>query len=176
MTVIRLVGLAVALAATPALAQPEISQHPRLGQLAELTFEPGSAELRVGLDNKLGQIAAWAKENPEGHVVLDGHADERGPMAANVRLSLERAQAVRRQLVMLGIDPEQIVLVAYGETVPRGESRPGRRVVVWGTRSGLNAIVARTMARRGDAVIWTGAADAALEPRPEAVAPIKEDT
>jgi len=171
MTVIRLVGLAVALAASPALAQPEISQHPRIGQLAELTFEPGSAELRIGLDNKLGLIAAWAKENPEGHIVLDGHADERGPAVANVRLSLQRAQAVRRQLVMLGIDPDQIVLVAYGEHEPR----PGRRVVAWATRSGLNAIVARTMARRGDAVIWTGAS-AEQEPRPGAVAPIKEDT
>lgn len=136
-----LIALSIALAGAPALASPSSSQ-PTVGRLAELTFEVGSAELALDdeVTRKLGSIAAWADDHPDGLVVVDGHADKRGPSSYNVRLSLQRAQTVRYQLVELGVDPEQLVVAAYGERAPR--ARTNRRVVVWGARTGMDVVVA----------------------------------
>jgi hypothetical protein len=157
MTHARLIGLVVALGATPAIAQPNSSQHPRIGKLAEIPFATGSAELQL-TDNKLGEVAGWAVDNPGGFIVLDGNADRRGSSTVNIRLSLRRAQAVRERLVLLGVDPDQIVIAAYGETGTRN-----RNVVVYATRSSLKTIVARSMAL-GTAAMWSGAMAPAEQP------------
>jgi outer membrane protein OmpA-like peptidoglycan-associated protein len=153
MTFQQLIAVTIGLAAAPVLAQQQTSQHPRIGQLAELRFAHASATLLPGTEQELGQIAAWAQDNPDAHVVLDGYADRSGNRSANVKLSLRRAQSVRESLISLGVDSDQIVIAAYGESGPRSPN--SRRVVVWGTRAGLDAIVARSTAR-GKPLIWTG--------------------
>jgi len=118
-----LIALSIALASTTAAAQPNKSQHPRTGLITELTFEPGTAKLVLdsyGKANaKLNAAVTWAKQNPDGFIVLDGHADKTGPNALGVRLSLERAQAVRSELVTAGTDPDQIVIAAFGADGPK---------------------------------------------------------
>lgn len=140
-----LVAVSLALAGAPADAAP------RVGQLAEVPFDAGSARVRIDAKVQLGlgEVAGWALDNPAALVVIDAHPDKRGRTAANIKLALARARAVRDQLVALGVDPDQLVLAAYGDA-----ARP-RRVVVWGTRAGLAAVVARTRAR-GHAELWTG--------------------
>ena len=137
--------------ATIAHAQPKnASQHPRVGHLAELTFAHGSAEVVFDTDGKvaakLDRAASWAHENPDGMIVLDGHADRTGSEPINLRLSLDRAKAVRERLIGAGVDPDQILIAAFGEDGPRHD----RSVVVWATRTGERAIVARTLRRGGD--------------------------
>ena len=58
MQVLRILIVASLFAATPTLAQ-QPSSHARIGQLAELTFQPGSAAL-VPNNTSLGSVAAWA--------------------------------------------------------------------------------------------------------------------
>jgi outer membrane protein OmpA-like peptidoglycan-associated protein len=134
---------AICLSAGVVSAQPT---NARVGQLAEVRFERGSSELpavtREQTQQSLGSVAAWALENPDGTIVIDGHADRTGTTTANVRLSLQRAETVRDELVEeYGINPEQIVVAAYGKQKDR------RQVVIWGTRTGLNAVTARTRNR-----------------------------
>ena len=143
----------IASVATVAHAQPKnASQHPRVGQLAAVTFAHRSAEIVFDPDGKvaakLAQAASWANENPDGMIVLDGHADRIGSEPVNLRLSMERAKAVRERLVVAGVDPDQIVIAAFGEEGPRHD----RSVVIWGTKTGERAIVARTLRRGGDLV------------------------
>lgn len=133
--------IALALAVSPAIARQEVSQHPRVGQLADIAFQRGSNSLPIGSERELGEIAGWAKQNPEGLIVIEGHADREGDDATNVKLSLERAEAVVVQLLTLGIPREQIVVAGFGE------SPHGRRVVVWSTRSGLDVVEDRLRAR-----------------------------
>jgi outer membrane protein OmpA-like peptidoglycan-associated protein len=139
--------VAGALAGAPAFAQ---SQRPRIGELATFTFVRGSADFVVRADEpsatEIGEIAAWAQENPEGLLVLDGHADRKGSAPANVRISLDRAKAVRNKLLEAGIDPAQILIAAYGEK-HAGENTRDRKVVVWGTRSGMPAVLQRAKAK-----------------------------
>jgi outer membrane protein OmpA-like peptidoglycan-associated protein len=156
-----LFALIAALVGAAALASPNSSQHPRVGYLAELRFDSGSSALRdrderAKLD--LGRVAAWANENPDALLVLDGHADKSGPAPTNVRLSLARAQAVRDELVGLGVDPHQLVIAAFGERGPR--ARGNRRVVIWGTRAGMTTVAARSVARNR-AAFFTGSTTSA---------------
>jgi outer membrane protein OmpA-like peptidoglycan-associated protein len=133
--------IAICLSASAANAQPT---NARVGQLAEVRFERGSAELpvmaREQTQRSLGSVAAWALENPDGTVVIDGHADRAGSSPQNARLSLRRAAHVRDELVEdYGLNPEQIVIAGYGGHGAR------QQVVIWGTRTG--AAVARRSSR-----------------------------
>jgi len=106
------IGLLIACASATALARPDASLHPRVGQLAELTFAPGSAEIVFDTDGKvaakLDRAASWAHENPDGLVVLDGHADRVGSEPVNLQLSMQRAKAVRDRLIEAGADIGEI--------------------------------------------------------------------
>jgi len=140
--------MALLLVAATALAEPpNKSQHPQVGLLAEIAFGEGSTRLPEGAGSQLGQVAAWAEENFDGLIVLDGHADHRGAAAHNIKLSLRRARLVRDQLIALGVDPNQIIISAFNS-----EARVHARVAIWGTRDSLESIVANR--RRAQALIW----------------------
>ena len=142
----------IACAGAIALAQPHAPLHPRVGQLAAVTFAHSSAEVVFDTNGKvaakLDQVASWANENRDGWIVLDGHADRTGSEPANLRLSMARAKAVSERLITAGVDPDQIVIAAFGEDGPRHD----RSVVIWATKTGERAIVARTLRRGGDLV------------------------
>jgi chemotaxis protein MotB len=141
----KLALLATLLAAAAANAEPsQLSQHPRVGELCEIDFTIGSAKIGVDNYDKIGQVAGWALQNPDGLVVLDGHADSTGNSAANTELSLQRALAVRDQLVALNVEPERIVVAAFGDGgAQRAKIAENRRVTVWGTHEGVGLVVAR---------------------------------
>jgi hypothetical protein len=127
--------LAVLIAAPSAGAEPE---RPAEGLLAELDFGEGSSRLPAGSGSQLGQVAAWAADHFDSLVVIDGHADARGPEAGNVRLSLRRARLVREQLIAIGVDPSQIIISAFGPEVRRTA-----RVAVWGSASTIESVIAK---------------------------------
>ena len=99
------------------------------GLLAEINYPEGQARLPEATSGQLRRIAAWADDNFDGFVVIDGHADRSGPDAGNTKLALKRARIVRDQLLALGVDPNQLTISAFGS-----ENRPRARVAVWGTR------------------------------------------
>jgi outer membrane protein OmpA-like peptidoglycan-associated protein len=146
-------SIAVILGAAPAAAEPDRSQHPRIGVMADLYFSTDSAALKWGANRKLGRIAGWCAANPRGVVVIEGHADPRGAEDYNLDLSLARAYAVRRELVDAGVRPERIIVVGYGERVPRGAN--SRRATVWVTRFAHDDIVAAIRAH-GAGVVHPG--------------------
>ena len=51
-------------------------------------------------------------------VVLEGHADERGTDAYNMKLGIDRAEAVKAELISLGISPSTLSTVSFGESRP----------------------------------------------------------
>lgn len=63
-------------------------------------------------------IAGFArnlKSNPSQHLILEGHADERGSREYNIALGEQRAKAVARMMTMQGARDSQIEVVSYGE-------------------------------------------------------------
>lgn len=140
-----LVILLVAAMTTVTFADPRnMSQNPRSGLLAEFNFAEGSARLPSAAGSQLGRIAAWADENFDGVIVLDGHSDRNG----DIRLSWRRARLVRDQLLALGVDPDQLMISAFGP-----EHGRSARVAVWGTHNSVEQMLAAR--RHAELVTWS---------------------
>lgn len=66
-------------------------------------------------------VAAHAKflnGNAARKLRLEGHSDERGSREYNIGLGERRAQAVRRALMLQGVNETQLTTVSYGEERP----------------------------------------------------------
>ena len=61
---------------------------------------------------------AFLADNGGRAVRLEGHADERGSREYNIGLGEQRAQAVRRVLMLQGASGDQLATVSYGEERP----------------------------------------------------------
>jgi peptidoglycan-associated lipoprotein len=63
--------------------------------------------------------ARWLKANPRAKLVIEGNCDERGSREYNVALGQRRAESVTKMLVLMGVRPDQIEAVSWGEEKPR---------------------------------------------------------
>lgn len=64
-------------------------------------------------------LDAWLARAPKGkRVSITGYADRLGPAPYNLKLSRQRAEAVRRYLTGKGLNAKRIRLVAKGEAAP----------------------------------------------------------
>lgn len=82
--------------------------------------------------------AMMAPELSEAQFVIEGHASAEGSYDNNLRLSQERAERIARDLVDMGVSPDRLIPVGYGETeaefpADAAESRRAmdRRVMVF---------------------------------------------
>jgi outer membrane protein OmpA-like peptidoglycan-associated protein len=90
--------------------------------LDTIRFELGSAQLTPGSYPLLDQVALTLKANPEiEHMRVEGHTDDTGPRALNMRLSEDRARAVRRYLVQKGVGGTRLRVRSYGPDRPMEE-------------------------------------------------------
>ncbi|MBI2379175.1 MAG: OmpA family protein [Gammaproteobacteria bacterium] len=92
---------------------------------ATLFFATDSAELTPSALDVLGKLSAFIKQQPKIEVVIiDGHADDRGGLKANLKLSERRAQAIKDYLVgNTGLEPIKLRTRAYGEKYPAVPSK-----------------------------------------------------
>ena len=85
----------------------------------EVQFPTNSSVIGNAFDSEIRRVADFLKENPETIVEIGGHSDSRGDADYNQSLSQRRAQAVAGRLTgPLGIDPDRVGAVGYGETQP----------------------------------------------------------
>ncbi|WP_421910477.1 OmpA family protein [Marinobacter sp.] len=89
------------------------------------TFEPGTSMLSEALKADLEWFAQSLKANAVlPHVVVIGHASSRGSEGFNSALSEDRALNTTRYLILNGISPEHIHVVAAGESIPPAYDHP----------------------------------------------------
>lgn len=81
-------------------------------------FSRGSAELGSRARAALSAQARWLNRWREFEAAIEGHADEAGSEQEIMRLSRERAEAVRQRLVAEGVAPTRLAVVAQGNTQP----------------------------------------------------------
>jgi peptidoglycan-associated lipoprotein len=62
--------------------------------------------------------ARFLKANPQRHVFLEGHTDERGTREYNLALGQRRSEAVRSALKLLGVQDNQVEAVSFGKEKP----------------------------------------------------------
>jgi OmpA-OmpF porin, OOP family len=63
-------------------------------------------------------VATLATDKKLGLVEIQGHTDERGADAYNLKVSEQRANAILKYLVGKGIDKKRLRAKGYGETKP----------------------------------------------------------
>ena len=90
------------------------------GPLSRLViyFDFDRSEIRSDFNDMLRAHGAYLAENGVQQVRLEGHADERGSREYNIGLGEQRAQAVRRVLMLQGASTGQLGTVSYGEERP----------------------------------------------------------
>ncbi len=90
--------------------------------LKEVQFETGSARILPASDDTLDTVASILKEHDEFTLVeIQGHADERGGEAYNLKLTRQRAASVLDALVGRGIDRGRLRSIGFGPYCPLDE-------------------------------------------------------
>jgi OOP family OmpA-OmpF porin len=70
-------------------------------------------------NNEIKKVADFMKEYPDTTAIIEGHTDNVGKEAANVKLSQRRADSIKAYLVKkFGIDSSRIKAVGYGPNKP----------------------------------------------------------
>jgi OOP family OmpA-OmpF porin len=83
-----------------------------------ITFATGQATISPESNVVLSDVVAVLKANPEWNIRVEGHTDNVGTPAANLKLSQARAAAVVGWLTANGIDASRLTSAGLGDTQP----------------------------------------------------------
>lgn len=87
-----------------------------------INFDVAKSSIKPESFGALNNIVAIMKEHPELKFEIGGHTDNDGDDTTNLKLSQERADAVKEKLITLGIDATKLTTKGYGETKPMGDN------------------------------------------------------
>ncbi len=107
------------------------SDSGRIEGLRTVHFELDSSRLTSAVKETLHANKAWMDSHPEvQRILLEGHCDPLGSEAYNVGLGERRAQSVFNYLKSIGLAPEKMSLISYGEEklISETENSLNRRV------------------------------------------------
>ena len=85
---------------------------------SDYLFATNSAALLPGSQPEIQRVADVLRQYPETNIQISGHTDSQGNEVYNQQLSERRAQAVRDALVGMGVNPQRITAIGYGESRP----------------------------------------------------------
>jgi peptidoglycan-associated lipoprotein len=86
--------------------------------LLPVYFDFDKYNMRSDQTSRLDQNAKWLKKNPTARIRIEGNCDERGSNEYNLALGERRANSAQEYLTNLGIAPERIETLSYGEERP----------------------------------------------------------
>jgi len=86
------------------------------GLQGDVLFRTGSAEVTPEIAHQIQVLAQAVAKSPELKVRVDGYADPRGSVDTNLKLSEDRANAVRDLFLAAGISDEVLEVNAYGKS------------------------------------------------------------
>ena len=114
---------------------PIVVKEDRILLTEHVLFDTNRARVRSTGRPALAAVLTLWNQHPEwDHLVIEGHADRRGPDPFNDWLSQERALRARAAMIEMGFPPDKLLTAAFGRKQPRvaGESeeadRENRRV------------------------------------------------
>lgn len=106
-------------AARTAETRGDAPEEPPLSlAVGPLFYQLDSARLTDESTAKLNAVADWLRVHPRSTINLSGHTCELGTSEYNLALGNQRAKVARDYLVRLGVPPDRIRTVSYGEERP----------------------------------------------------------
>jgi OOP family OmpA-OmpF porin len=126
-------------AAAPVLVIVPVARTQQYCGILDIQFEINKDVIQREEQEKLGVLGTFLRKYPDTTAVIEGHTDEVGTAADNLRLSQRRAESVVSYLASLGIARSRLQAVGYGETRPIADNSTeiGKRL-----NRRINAIVA----------------------------------
>jgi len=116
-------------AARRAEEEARMARERAYGSIQDMIFfDFDRSDLREEARQTLQQKAEALRQFPDIRIRIEGHADERGTVEYNLALGERRADAARAYLVDLGIDPDRMTTISYGEERPQME---GHNEAAW---------------------------------------------
>jgi OmpA-OmpF porin, OOP family len=100
------------------LSKGSSAELPRTFIFDRLNFLSGTTQLTDDSAPTVTALASILKAYPNAAITLVGHTDNTGDAETNRKLSLDRANAVRDQLVSAGVDSARISTDGYGQDRP----------------------------------------------------------
>lgn len=88
-----------------------------------ILFVTGSAKLQSKSFKGLNEVVKILQDNPDMKLSIDGHTDNVGSDETNLKLSDNRAAAVKTYFVSKGIDETRIVSAGHGESQPIADNK-----------------------------------------------------
>jgi len=97
--------------------------------LEDINFAFGKAELMPGAKQTIDPLVEVLKKDSKRNVLIEGFTDSIGNDQYNMKLSLQRANAVRDAITAKGISAGRITTKGYGEQFPveSNETPAGRQ-------------------------------------------------
>jgi outer membrane protein OmpA-like peptidoglycan-associated protein len=86
--------------------------------LRNVFFETGSSRLSSISQTELNELLQLLRENPSMRIEIQGHTDNQGKPADNLKLSMFRAKAVLGYLTSKGISTTRLKVNGYGDKRP----------------------------------------------------------
>ncbi len=109
----------------------EVTLATFLGDNNTLYFEFNSSELTPTSKQTLDGLAEWLRASPQRSILIEGHTDEIGTTEYNLGLGERRAIITKNYLTRLGVEPERVDVITFGEERPAGkEDHLNRRSVI----------------------------------------------
>jgi outer membrane protein OmpA-like peptidoglycan-associated protein len=85
---------------------------------ADVIFQINSTKLTSGSYPAIKEIADSLKTNPDLNLLIEGHTDNTGNSEYNLKLSRQRAEAVKKVLLSQGIAESRLQTQGYGDSHP----------------------------------------------------------
>jgi outer membrane protein OmpA-like peptidoglycan-associated protein len=97
--------------------------------VGDVLFASGKADIAPGAQRHIDKLAEFLNKNPNRNLLIEGHTDNTGGADLNIKLSQQRAEAVRDLLVSRGVSPQRITTRGYGPKYPlvSNDSAAGRQ-------------------------------------------------
>jgi outer membrane protein OmpA-like peptidoglycan-associated protein len=95
------------------------------GLQGDVLFRTGSADVPPDTAQQIQVLAGMLAKSPALNIKLDGYADPRGTAELNLKLSEERANAVRDLFLAAGVPDESVEVNAYGKSQSVADDNDG---------------------------------------------------
>ncbi len=94
---------------------PIVVREDRILLTEHVLFDTNRARVRTAGRPALEAVLnLWKQHSEWDHLVIEGHADRRGPDPFNDWLSHERAERARKVIIQMGFPAEKLVVAAFG--------------------------------------------------------------